>query len=48
MELPTCISELDMTVLCSEMGFYLYYAELFEEDVLLKLIPFLNENLHFT
>lgn len=34
--------------LCGEMGFYLYYAELFEEDVLLKLIPFLNKNLLFT
>lgn len=29
------------------MGFYLYYAELFEKDVLLKLPPFLNKNLHF-
>lgn len=30
------------------MGFYLYYTELFEEDVLLKPIPFLNKSLHFT
>lgn len=29
------------------MGFYLYYADLFEQDVLLKLPPFLNKNLHF-
>lgn len=27
------------------MGFYLCYAELFEEDVLLKRIPFFNEKI---
>lgn len=37
----------DTRITCIKMGFYLYYTELFEEDVLWKPIPFFNKNLPF-
>lgn len=39
--------ELDIRITCIIMGFYLYYTEFFEKDVLLKPILFLDKNLHF-
>lgn len=39
--------DVDIRIIWIEMRFYLYYAELFEEDVLLKPISFLNKIPHF-